>query len=191
MLFIYKKYVFIVIIWRLNLTWKIANFQHFLFFFWWQRRKNQSEVLTYVTQSLLGLAVCKECQMNVSMGSKSKTTKTYLQSVYPPKDTSLNYLWRGKEKKMLESKIHQATFKLLFLWCLTSRQSGRKKLDRVITEMIATDNWPFNFVANKGFQRLMATAEPRYTLKQGSPTFLWVRAPWRNKMVSRDTCPNK
>ncbi len=35
----------------------------------------------------------------------------------------------------------------------------------MITEMIATDNWPFNFVANKGFQRLMATAEPRYTLK--------------------------
>ncbi len=37
-----------------------------------------------------------------------------------------------------------------------------KNLDRLITEMIATDNQPFNFVENNGFQRLMATAEPRY-----------------------------
>ncbi len=40
-----------------------------------------------------------------------------------------------------------------------------KNLDRLITEMIATDNQPFNFVENNGFQRLMATAEPRYALK--------------------------
>ncbi|XP_042578953.1 zinc finger BED domain-containing protein 4-like [Cyprinus carpio] len=40
-----------------------------------------------------------------------------------------------------------------------------KTLDRMITEMIATDNQPFTMVQNKGFQRLMATAEPRYTLK--------------------------
>lgn len=38
-------------------------------------------------------------------------------------------------------------------------------MDRVITEMIATDNQPFTVVSDVGFKRVMATAEPRYKIK--------------------------
>jgi len=32
-------------------------------------------------------------------------------------------------------------------------------------EMIATDNHPYTIVSDAGFQRVMASAEPRYALK--------------------------
>ncbi|XP_030640801.1 zinc finger BED domain-containing protein 4-like [Chanos chanos] len=40
-----------------------------------------------------------------------------------------------------------------------------KQLDRLITEMIITDSQPFTMVSDAGFKRLLAVAEPRYTLK--------------------------
>lgn len=40
-----------------------------------------------------------------------------------------------------------------------------KKLDTLVTEMIATDNLPFTCVSGIGFQRLVAAMEPRYKLK--------------------------
>lgn len=40
-----------------------------------------------------------------------------------------------------------------------------KILDWMITVIIYTGNQPFTMFKNKGFQRLMATAEPRYPLK--------------------------
>ncbi|KAK7122932.1 hypothetical protein R3I94_019901 [Phoxinus phoxinus] len=40
-----------------------------------------------------------------------------------------------------------------------------KKIDTQILEMIATDNQPFTVVSDVGFRRLIATLEPRYSLK--------------------------
>ncbi len=47
----YKDFFFIVVIWRLNLTWKTIIFQQFFVVVkMTERRKNQSEVWTYFTQ---------------------------------------------------------------------------------------------------------------------------------------------
>lgn len=40
-----------------------------------------------------------------------------------------------------------------------------KTLDMMLTVIIATENQPFTIFGNKGFQRFMAAAEPRYTRK--------------------------
>ncbi len=45
----YKYNVFIVVIWRLNLTWKNVYFQQFSVVKMTERRKNQSEEWTYFT----------------------------------------------------------------------------------------------------------------------------------------------
>ncbi|XP_056100506.1 zinc finger BED domain-containing protein 4-like [Rhinichthys klamathensis goyatoka] len=134
-----------------------------------ERRKNQSEVWTYFTQSIIaGVAVCKECQMNVSMGSKSTTTKNTSNMWNHLKIHHSTIFEEAKKKKDAKTSSHiQASLPMMFekqtKWKTPDVRS--KTLDRMITEMIATDNQPFTMVQNKGFQRLMATAEPRYTLK--------------------------
>ncbi len=69
----------------------------------------------YFTQSLPGLAVCKKCQLNVKMGSKSKTTKNTSNLWTHLKIHHSSIFEEAKKKEMLKRKIHQATFKLLFL----------------------------------------------------------------------------
>ncbi len=49
----YKYNVFIVVIWRLNLTWKNVNFQHFFVVKMTEKRKNQSEDLLHSVMYLL------------------------------------------------------------------------------------------------------------------------------------------
>ncbi len=136
-----------------------------------ERRKNRSEVWNYFTQSLPGLAVCKKCQLNVKMGSKSKTIKNTSNLWTHLKIHHSSIFEEAKKKRDAEeentSSHIQASLPMMFdnqtKWKTTDVRS--KNLDRLITEMIATDNQPFNFVENNGFQRLMATAEPRYALK--------------------------
>lgn len=43
--------------------------------------------------------------------------------------------------------------------------SRAKAIDKLIVEMIATDNLPFTVVQNTGFQRLVSKLEPRYKIK--------------------------
>ncbi|GLD69010.1 zinc finger BED domain-containing protein 4-like protein [Lates japonicus] len=47
----------------------------------------------------------------------------------------------------------------------TNSDDGSKLMDKLVIEMIVTDNQPFTVVSDVGFKRLMAAAEPRYALK--------------------------
>ncbi len=49
----FYKYVFIVVIWRLNFTWKNVNFQQLFVVKMTEKRKNQSEEWTYSVIYLL------------------------------------------------------------------------------------------------------------------------------------------
>ncbi len=105
------------------------------------------------------------------MGSKSKTTKNTSNLWTHLKIHHSSIFEEAKKKRDAEeentSSHIQASLPMMFdnqtKWKTSDVRS--KNLDRLITEMIATDNQPFNFVENNGFQRLMATAEPRYALK--------------------------
>ncbi|XP_056144388.1 zinc finger BED domain-containing protein 4-like [Lampris incognitus] len=47
----------------------------------------------------------------------------------------------------------------------TNSDDRSKLMDKLVLEMIVTDNQPFSVVSDVGFKRLMAAAEPRYALK--------------------------
>ncbi|XP_035282910.1 zinc finger BED domain-containing protein 4-like [Anguilla anguilla] len=67
------------------------------------------------------------------------------------------------EKTTQPQPTIQQMFQRQTRWPNTDGKS--KHLDKVITEMIVSDNQPFTVVSDAGFKRLMAVAEPRYTLK--------------------------
>ena len=46
-----------------------------------------------------------------------------------------------------------------------SAEPRSKNIDKLILEMIATDNLPFSVVQNIGFQRLISKLEPRFEIK--------------------------
>nr|XP_055062621.1 zinc finger BED domain-containing protein 4-like [Misgurnus anguillicaudatus] len=128
-------------------------------------------VWSYFTQALSGVAVCKECQMNVSMGSKSKKNTSNLWThlrMHHPTVVEEAKKKRDAEEEKTSSHV-QAFLPMMFEKQMKWKTSDARSqiLDMMITEMIATDNQPFSMVENKGFQRLIATAEPiyLYTLK--------------------------
>ena len=47
---------------------------------------------------------------------------------------------------------------------LVNDDQRAKQITKLITEMLATDDLPFNFVNNTGFRRLLQHLEPRYHL---------------------------
>ena len=62
---------------------------------------------------------------------------------------------------------HQPTVADLFQrqkqWANSDEKS--KQINKLIAEMIITDNQPFSVVSDVGFQRLVAALNPRYALK--------------------------
>uniref|UniRef100_A0A672YBA6 BED-type domain-containing protein n=1 Tax=Sphaeramia orbicularis TaxID=375764 RepID=A0A672YBA6_9TELE len=121
-----------------------------------------------------GKAVCKTCNDEVSMGAilaKSKNTSclwSHLRNHHP------DLYKTGQKKREIESASHtdvatssQPTVLGMFdkqrMW--TNSENRSKLMDKLIIEMIVTDNQPFSVVSDVGFKHLMAAAEPRYALK--------------------------
>ncbi len=64
----YKKYIYIVVIWRLNLTWKNVNFQQFFVVVkMTERRKKQNEVCSYFTQLFIYFITVNKYQFCISV----------------------------------------------------------------------------------------------------------------------------
>ncbi|XP_051800344.1 zinc finger BED domain-containing protein 4-like [Acanthochromis polyacanthus] len=134
--------------------------------------KAKSAVWKHYSQPSSGKAVCKECNENVSMGSTIGRTKN-TSNLWSHLRTHHPELYQELQKKQ-EPETHQdaatsaqPTIEEMFnkqrKW---SKSDDRSKLmDRLILEMIVTDNQPFTVVSDVGFKRLMAAAEPRYALK--------------------------
>ncbi|KAK1901868.1 Zinc finger BED domain containing protein 4 [Dissostichus eleginoides] len=136
------------------------------------KKRATSAVWEYYTQTTQGKAVCKTCKVGVSMGSTSA------------KATNTSNLWShlrihhpgiyGTAQGKRESESQQGTmtptqptmhdmFEKQKKWPSSDNRSIQ--MDKLITEMIVTDNRPFTLVSDVGFKRLMAPAEPRYALK--------------------------
>uniref|UniRef100_A0A3P8RUH3 BED-type domain-containing protein n=1 Tax=Amphiprion percula TaxID=161767 RepID=A0A3P8RUH3_AMPPE len=137
--------------------------------------KSKSAVWQYFIWSTTpGKAVCKTCNGEISMGAtvaKNKNTSnlwSHLRIHHPD-------LYKTAQKKReVESATHtdvatssQPTILSMFdkqrKW--TNSENRSRLMDKLILEMIATDNQPFSMVSDVGFKRLMAAAEPRYSLK--------------------------
>ncbi|XP_053170463.1 zinc finger BED domain-containing protein 4-like [Scomber japonicus] len=131
---------------------------------------SKSAVWQYFSQPTPGKAVCDKCTDVVSVGAatgKNKNTSnlwSHLRIRHPD-------LHNMAQKKMRENEDAanktQPTIVDIFQkqrkW--TNSDDRSKLMDKLIIEMIVTDNQPFTMVSDVGFKHLMAAAEPRYALK--------------------------
>ncbi len=68
MMFFINKMFFFAVIWRLNLTWKNVHFQQlFVVVKMTERRKNQSEEWTYLTQLFIYFITVNKYQFCISV----------------------------------------------------------------------------------------------------------------------------
>ncbi|XP_063746153.1 zinc finger BED domain-containing protein 4-like, partial [Eleginops maclovinus] len=118
--------------------------------------------------------ICKLCKVHVSLGSaksKHKNTTNLWNHLRVHHLQAYNDAQQQKAPAAAvstsTSQPHQPTVTDMFdahrKWQNSDTRS--KKIDTLITEMIATDNLPFACVSCVGFQRLVAAMEPRYKLK--------------------------
>uniref|UniRef100_A0AAQ5YIA3 BED-type domain-containing protein n=1 Tax=Amphiprion ocellaris TaxID=80972 RepID=A0AAQ5YIA3_AMPOC len=125
----------------------------------------------YFTQPTLGKAKCSICGNTISMGAdvkkKMNTSNlwSHLKSHHP-----LKYHEAIKKKDEMATKVFQPQQPTVVQLFDAQRKWGNndpksKNFDKLITEMMATENQPFTMVADSGFRRLMEHAEPRYSLK--------------------------
>uniref|UniRef100_UPI00358FB429 uncharacterized protein n=2 Tax=Myxine glutinosa TaxID=7769 RepID=UPI00358FB429 len=115
----------------------------------------------YFTEITPGKAQCHVCGKVVSMGASTRrrknTTNIWNHVKFHHPSTYEEAQW-----KKLDATITQM-FDEQRKWPKSDDRS--KRLDTLITEMIATDNQPFPVVSDVGFQRLLSVAEPKYSLK--------------------------
>ena len=111
-------------------------------------------------------AKCKDCGQKVSRGGDS--TKTYntsnMGSHLKSKHDALHTQWKEKEIKpktdrqlTLEESSDRST-----VWDINDVRAHRVHCR--IVEMIALDDQPLSIVEDRGFNRLISTLEPRYSM---------------------------
>jgi hypothetical protein len=136
------------------------------------RLKSKSAVWKYYTQPTPGKAVCNACNEGVSMGAttgKNKNTSNLWSHlrIHHPELYETAQKKRESESHQDEATSSQPTIEDMFQkqrkWANSENRS--KRMDKLVIEMIVTDNQPFTVVSDVGFKRLMAAAEPRYALK--------------------------
>ncbi|XP_077340549.1 zinc finger BED domain-containing protein 4-like [Lithobates pipiens] len=132
--------------------------------------KKSNPVWQYFSEPTSGKGKCNICQKLLSMGAekgKAKNTTNMWNHLKVHHLQAYKGAQREKEDAASSSANFQPTVVQMFdskrKWQNTDPRS--KKIDTLITEMIATDNQPFTVVADIGFQRLLATIEPRYSIK--------------------------
>lgn len=124
----------------------------------------------FVYSSTLDGVVCKICDRTVSTGSattKRRNTTNLWSHLRAHHGESHEAAKQKSEAKRNETISAQPTIQFMFdrQKCWKNSDIRSKEMDRLIMEMIATDNEPFAMVERVGFKRVMAKAEPRYVLK--------------------------
>jgi hypothetical protein len=136
------------------------------------KTRAKSAVWDYYSQSGgVGKAVCNACKVSVSTGATvAKTANTSNLWSHLRSHHKEIYEAAKKEQREMESQkapSHQPTvadpFQRQKQWANSHEKS--KQIDKLIAEMIITDNQPFSVVSDVGFQRLVAALNPRYALK--------------------------
>ena len=136
------------------------------------KTRAKSAVWDYYSQSGgVGKAVCNACKVSVSTGATvAKTANTSNLWSHLRSHHKEIYEAAKKEQREMESQkapSHQPTvadpFQRQKQWANSDEKS--KQIDKLIAEMIITDNQPFSVVSDVGFQRLVAALNPRYALK--------------------------
>ncbi|XP_073689317.1 zinc finger BED domain-containing protein 4-like [Garra rufa] len=135
--------------------------------------QKSNPVWQHFTGPTSGKARCNICNGMVSLGAE-KGRKKNTSNLWS--HLSCHHLQAYKDAQKEKDKaaasastanVSQPTLTEMFdaqrKWQNSDPRS--KKLDTLVTEMIATDNQPFTFVSGIGFRRLVAAMEPRYNLK--------------------------
>ena len=139
------------------------------------KKRVKSKVWQYFAQPTPGKAVCNTCQENVSMGGTSAKTfnmsnlwshlRIHHSQLYATAQSQLGTT--SAPSQAGTATLSQPTIQDLFQkqkqWPNSDQRS--KMLDKLITEMIITDNQPFTVVSDVGFKRFMGAAAPQYSLK--------------------------
>uniref|UniRef100_A0A8C1F800 BED-type domain-containing protein n=2 Tax=Cyprinus carpio TaxID=7962 RepID=A0A8C1F800_CYPCA len=130
-----------------------------------------SKVWDYFSKDSSNAVFCNICAANVSQGSikaKQKNTSnlwTHLKTKHSEQYKEAQQ--QSEVQKTLSVRTQQPTLPQAFDKVLKWGPSDprAKNLDKKVMEMIATDIQAFSVVEGVGFRRLLAAAEPRYTLK--------------------------
>ena len=133
--------------------------------------QKSNPVWQHFTEPTPGKGKCNICNGLVSLGSekgKKKNTTNLWSHLRCHHLQAYKDAQKEKEEAAASTaNVSQPTVMDMFdaqrKWQNSDPRS--KKLDTLVTEMIATDNQPFSFVSGIGFQRLVAAMEPRYKLK--------------------------
>jgi len=141
---------------------------------WIQGRQNvevlhKSHTAEYYTQPTPGQAVCNTCKDVVKIGgTMAKSANT--SNLWSHLRIHHNDLYKSAQTNKPEqgaTSTCQPTIHDMFQkqkkW--TNLNEKSKQMDKLITEIIISDNQPFTMVSDAGFKRLMDVAEPRYAIK--------------------------
>ncbi|KAJ3651368.1 hypothetical protein Zmor_017417 [Zophobas morio] len=140
----------------------------------------QSEIWTYFKpDDDRNKAQCIICNKTYSRkGRTTSSLKNHLKSMHPEQFSLFESSNNERQMQKMKADAHkiltplQEAKKQLSIeeavqkekkWDTTN--SNSKKIDKLIGEMIALQNLPFNFVEGLGFRRLIQELSPRYNLR--------------------------
>nr|XP_039247688.1 zinc finger BED domain-containing protein 4-like [Styela clava] len=133
--------------------------------------RDRSKVWEYFTAGSENVS-CKICKAIIKQGSdesKKKNTsnlwshlKHHHRNIHDELQVT-NRPTAGIKRSRTDQPTLRDLFDSVKKW--GGAEDKSKVMDKLIIEMIATDNQPFTIVSDIGFQRLLNVAEPRYKLK--------------------------
>lgn len=138
-------------------------------------KPKSSLIWNYFTVVCADKAKCKFCEKIYSRkGGTTTSLKCHLKSVHATEYEEIIKLETEKKKSVqpststpLQEAKKQITLKETLMknqkWCNSNVKS--MEMDRLISEMIALQDLPFNFVEGIGFRRLMQFIAPNYQLR--------------------------
>ncbi|KAJ3661175.1 hypothetical protein Zmor_005584 [Zophobas morio] len=140
----------------------------------------QSEIWTYFKpDDDRNEAQCIICNKTYSRkGRTTSSLKNHLKSMHPEQFSLFESSNNEKQMQKMKADAHkiltplQEAKKQLSIEEAVQKEkkwdtnnSNSKKIDKLIGEMIALQNFPFNFVEGLGFRRLIQKLSPRYNLR--------------------------
>lgn len=140
-------------------------------------RPKSSVIWTFFDEVTSDSAKCKQCSKSFSRkGGGTTSLKLHLKSQHIDKYDELLLLEKDNQQKKSQTPkqltpLQECKKQLTLTDSLKNKGvwddsiTKQKEIDKLVAEMIALQNLPFNFVEGVGFQRLVQAALPRYNLR--------------------------
>lgn len=140
-------------------------------------RPKSSVIWTFFDGMTVNSAKCKQCGKSFSRkGGGTTSLKLHLKSQHSVKYEELLLLEKGNQQNKPRTPkqltpLQECKKQLTLTDSLKNKgawdesNTKQKEIDKLVAEMIALQNLPFNFVKGVGFQRLVQAALPRYNLR--------------------------